>query len=162
MKQLIALILCCTLFGSAQAAEKISGNAHDFTLSSSLGKNIRLAEERGNVVLINFWATWCGPCRQEMPHLEALYKRYNRAGFTILGVNVEPDPNESKKLLKEIPVSFPILYDTESKVSEMYGVDAMPTTVIVDRNGKMRYLHRGYKPGYEEDYRKQIRELIRE
>lgn len=159
----LALILLVTVSCALSAtASELSGPAPDFTLSSNQGKNLRLAEMRGEVVMINFWASWCGPCRQEMPILEELYNRYSRAGFTILGVNVEPDPADADKILKDIPVSFPILYDTESKVSQLYNVEAMPSTVIVDRNGNMRYLHRGYKPGYEDAYREQIKELIRE
>nr|WP_246125015.1 TlpA disulfide reductase family protein [Exilibacterium tricleocarpae] len=144
------------------SSEKLTGAAPDFTLKTRGGPNTRLKELRGEVVMINFWASWCGPCRQEMPILDDLYKRYSRAGFTILGVNVEADTREADRYLKEVNVSFPILYDTQSKVSKMFDVDAMPTTVMVDRNGNMRYLHRGYKPGYEVDYRKQIKELIRE
>lgn len=143
-------------------AKELSGPAYNFTLKSNKGNNIRLSDLKGNVVMLNFWASWCGPCRQEMPYLEELHKRYERAGFTLLGINVEPDPKLADELLREIPVSFTILYDTESKVSKQYKVDAMPSTVMIDRDGNLRYLHRGYKPGYEKDYRKQIKELIRE
>jgi thiol-disulfide isomerase/thioredoxin len=161
----ISLVVSCAVLifsVNIQASEALSGAAPDFTLPSNLGKNLRLAEMRGEVVMINFWASWCGPCKQEMPILEELHQRYGKAGFKLLGVNVEPDPADAQKILKAIPVSFPILYDTESVVSKLYDVEAMPSTVIVDRNGNMRYLHKGYKPGYEEDYRKQIKELIRE
>lgn len=161
MKIFVFALLSCLAVSTANA-ETLSGPAPDFTLASNQGKNIRLAELRGQVVMINFWASWCGPCRQEMPHLEELYKRYGRAGFTILGVNVEPDPADSAKILKDIPVSFPVLYDTQSKVSKLYKVEAMPSTILIDRNGNMRHLHLGYKPGYENDYREQIKELIRE
>lgn len=143
-------------------AKEISGPAPDFTLKSNQGKNLRLADLRGQVVMLNFWASWCGPCRQEMPLLDELYGRYNPTGFVLLGVNVDADPQEADKLLSEIPVSFPVLYDTNSKVSESYKVDAMPTTIFIDRDGKLRYLHRGYKPGDEDEYRKIVKELIRE
>ncbi|BFM17725.1 TlpA disulfide reductase family protein [Maricurvus nonylphenolicus] len=143
-------------------AETISGAAPDFTLKSNGGKNLRLSEHRGEVVMINFWASWCGPCRQEMPELDKLHQRYQDAGFTVLGVNVETDTKAANKLLKKIPVTFPVLYDTESTASKLFDVDAMPTTLLVDRNGQLRYLHRGYKPGYEDKYRQQIKELIRE
>ena len=156
------IIAAVTASVAVYAAEKLSGAAPDFTLASNQSKNVRLAEKRGEVIMINFWASWCGPCRQEMPILEELQQRYSKAGFTVLGVNVEPDPADAKKLLKDVSVSFPILYDTESVVSKLYDVEAMPTTVIVDRDGNMRYLHRGYKPGFENEYRQQIKELIRE
>lgn len=157
------LILGTLLFsGLALASGELSGPAPDFTLKSRDGKNIRLSDLRGQVVMLNFWASWCGPCRQEMPILDDLYKRYGKAGFTLLGVNVEQDSSLGEKYLKDTPVNFPILWDPTSKVSQLYNVDAMPSTVMIDRDGNMRYLHRGYKPGYEKDYKKQIKELIRE
>lgn len=142
-------------------AKELSGKAHDFILKSNQGKNVRLSDLRGQVVMLNFWASWCGPCRQEMPLLDKIYQRYSTAGFTLLGINVEADSKEADKLLKEIPVSFPVLYDSTSKVSEQYKVDAMPSTVLVDCDGNMSYLHRGYKAGDEKEYIKRIKGLIR-
>lgn len=136
--------------------------APDFTLKSNSGENVRLAELRGKVVMLNFWASWCGPCRQEMPLLDGIYKRYNPAGFEYLGINVEEDNADAKKLIKELGVSFPILFDPESKASKLYDVEAMPTTVLIDKKGEIRYVNRGYKPGDENKYRDEIRELIRE
>jgi len=161
IRPLFLATLCATAAFFSQA-EPLSGAAHDFTLKTNQGNNLRLAEQRGNVVLLNFWASWCGPCRQEMPKLDALYQRYQSAGFTVLGINVETDSAAADNLLKKIPVSFPILYDTDTRVSQSYQVDAMPTSVLIDRNGEMRQLHRGYKPGYEELYRQQIKELLKE
>jgi peroxiredoxin len=143
-------------------ASDISGKAPDFTLKSRSGKNLRLSDYRGNVVLLNFWASWCGPCRQEMPLLEAMYKKYKKLGFVILGVNVEQDSSKANAYLSDVSVSFPVLYDNNNTASKLYNVSAMPTTVIIDRNGNMRYLHKGYKPGYEKDYKKQVKTLIRE
>lgn len=136
--------------------------APDFTLQSSTGENVRLAEQRGQVVMLNFWASWCGPCRKEMPLLDEMSKRYSAAGFVLYGVNVEEDNSDAKKLIKELGVGFPILYDTESKASSLYNVDAMPTTVLIDKKGEIRYVNRGYKEGDENKYRAQIRELIKE
>ena len=138
------------------------GAAPDFTLKSSSGENLRLSEFRGEVVMINFWASWCGPCRQEMPLLEELYSQYKPMGFTILGVNVEEDSTQAKQMLQDAPVNFPVLFDNQSEVSKLYNVVAMPSTVIVDRDGNVRYLHQGYKPGFEEAYQQQVRALIRE
>lgn len=136
--------------------------APDFTLKSRDGSNLRLSELRGQVVMINFWASWCGPCRQEMPLLDALYQQYEPLGFTLLGVNVEQDVADAERLLKDAPVNFPVLYDPDNAVTKAYDVVAMPSTILVDRDGNMRYVHHGYKPGYEDDYQAQIRELIRE
>jgi thiol-disulfide isomerase/thioredoxin len=147
---------------SAVHAKDMIGPAPDFTLKSRDGDNLKLSEFRGEVVLINFWASWCGPCRQEMPLLDQLYQRYNPIGFTILGINVEEDPGQAMKLLKDVPVSFPILFDTENSVSKLYHLTGMPSTMIVDRDGNIRFQHFAYLPGYEKKYEEQIKELIRE
>jgi peroxiredoxin len=133
-----------------------------FQLPAAVGDPVSLADLKGQVVLINFWASWCGPCRQEMPILDQLYKKYRAAGFTLLGVNVEPKSGDALAFLKATPVSFPVLFDTQSKVSTLYEVSGMPSTVIVDRKGNVRYVHHGYKPGDEGEYLDQIRSLMRE
>ena len=158
---LLVLLISMWLVAPANAAS-IQGKAPNFTLKSNSGKNVKLSELRGQVVLLNFWASWCGPCRQEMPLLEKLHKRYSALGFTVLGVNVEEDPRKAKTLLKDISVSFPILFDTSNKVSKQYKVSAMPSTIMIDRDGNMRYLHKGYKPGDEAQYKKWVKQLIRE
>lgn len=150
------------LVASFISTNSIANPAPDFTLLSSTGDNVRLAEQRGQVVMLNFWASWCGPCRTEMPLLEEMSKRYSAAGFVLYGVNVEEDNTDAKKLIKDLGVTFPILYDTESKASSLYNVDAMPTTVVIDKKGVIRYVNRGYKAGDETKYRDQIRELIKE
>jgi thiol-disulfide isomerase/thioredoxin len=158
---LASLVAGCLIISPAMAAV-ISGAAPDFTLKSAGGENLRLSEYRGEVVLINFWASWCGPCREEMPLLDQLHSRYRSLGFTVLGVNVEEDPHKAKELLKDLHVSFPVLFDDHSTVSRLYDIAAMPSTVLVDRNGNMRYLYKGYQPGLENIYAQQVRELIGE
>jgi peroxiredoxin len=161
LRKLLSLSLGSLIVWAASAGE-LSGVAPNFDLESRDGGRVALADLEGQVVMVNFWATWCGPCRQEMPHLEALYQRYSDLGFTLLGVNVEEDSSGADEFLAETPVSFPILFDPENGVSELYDVVAMPTTVLIDRAGNKRFIHHGYKPGYENDYQSQIRALIRE
>ena len=145
------------------AASGLEGQpAPDFALKSASGANLRLSEYRGDVVLINFWATWCGPCRQEMPLLDDLYTRYERVGFKLLGVNIDDDSRRAMQMVEELDVSFPVLFDERKEVSKLYKVEAMPVTVLVDRDGNVRHVHHGYKPGYEEKYLTQIRSLLRE
>ena len=161
LRSIVTLAAACLFVWSA-SADEIRGPAPDFNLAARDGGTVSLSGLKGQVVMVNFWATWCGPCRQEMPHLEALYQRYSDLGFTLLGVNVEEDSSGADDFLAETPVSFPILFDPTSKVSELYDVVAMPSTVLVDREGNMRFIHHGYKPGYENDYQSQIRALLRE
>lgn len=153
------LIIAATNTTSLASAADV---APDFTLKSTQGENLRLSEHRGEVILLNFWASWCGPCRQEMPLLNAINDRYSKLGFSVIGVNVDKDSALANKVLKDIPVAFPVLYDNLSLVSASYDVNAMPTTVLIDRDGNMRYLHKGYKPGLELTYEQQIKELIKE
>jgi len=161
-KVIAASVAALSLSLPALAGSSSGGPAPAFTLASRAGQDVSLAQYKGNVVMINFWASWCGPCRQEMPLLESIYKKYNKMGFTLIGVNVEPDSNAANEWLKATPVSFPILYDRDSKVSKLYDVAGMPSTVIIDRSGKLRVLHRGYKAGDENEYLDSIRTLIRE
>jgi peroxiredoxin len=162
MKNRIAALAATLAIALPALAGSGGGPAPQFTLAARGGRQVSLAQYRGQVVMINFWASWCGPCRQEFPLLESIYKRYNKLGFTLLGVNVEPDSKAADEWLKETPVSFPILYDKESKVSKLYEVAGMPSTVIIDRGGKLRVLHQGYKPGDENEYLDNIRSLVRE
>lgn len=138
------------------------GAAPTFKLDSMAGQPLSLEQFKGQVVMINFWASWCGPCRQEMPLLEQLHAKYKPMGFTMIGVNVEPDSTLAAGFLSKTPVTFPILFDTKSEVSKLYQVAGMPSTVIVDRKGNLRWIHRGYKPGDENAYLDQIRALVRE
>lgn len=136
--------------------------APDFTLTSNSGSNIRLAEQRGNVVMLNFWASWCAPCRQEMPHLNALSQQYSALGFNLMGINVDEDPQAANRAINNLKVAFPVLFDSDSRIAELFSVDAMPTTIIIDKDGNIRHWHRGYQAGYEDSYAEQVAQLIRE
>jgi peroxiredoxin len=133
-----------------------------FTLASRAGGQVSLADLKGQVVMINFWASWCGPCRQEFPALDQIYAKYKPMGFTLVAINVESEKSDAEKFLAKTPASFPILFDPDNAVSGKYGVSAMPTTVLVDRQGRVRWLHRAYKPGDEAEYIEQIRAALRE
>ncbi len=163
LKTILPGIILAIFAASSLASSTLEGqSAPDFVLKSSAGNNLRLSEYRGDVVMINFWATWCGPCRQEMPLLDDLYGRYQRVGFTLLGVNIDDDSRRAMKMIEELGVKFPVLFDESKDVSKLYAVEAMPVTVLVDREGTVRHVHHGYKPGYEEKYLTEIRSLLRE
>jgi peroxiredoxin len=159
---LAPLLLAIAVQASAAAPPAASAPAPDFTLPARDGADVQLSALKGQVVMINFWATWCGPCRQEMPLLEQLHAKYEPLGFTLLGVNVEPDSAAATTWLKGMPVTFPILFDTKNAVAEQFGVMGMPSSVFVDREGRVRYVHRGYKPGDEAQYADMIRSLVKE
>jgi peroxiredoxin len=143
-------------------AVKVGQPAPDFTLKSMDGKNFNLTEQRGNIILINFWASWCGPCRKEMPVLQDLQEKYQDLGVQVWGINVEQENQAGKDFLVNLELSFSIFFDETNKLSETYDVQAMPTTVLVDRDGIVRFVFRGFKDGYEKKYEKAIKQLIRE
>ncbi|MEE4302420.1 MAG: TlpA disulfide reductase family protein [Pseudomonadales bacterium] len=162
IRSFLALVLMIAAT-AVQAEPKVGAPAPNFTLPSQDGSPVSLADLRGEVVLLNFWATWCPPCRQEMPLLDQLHSRYSPLGFTLLGVNVEQESELAKQFLaNEVPVSFPVLFDPEESVSELYGVPAMPTSVLIDRKGNVRYIHHGYRPGDEEAMQNAVRSIMRE
>jgi len=160
-----ALLLSATLLagsGAARAAVQAAAPAPDFTLRSMEGPNLRLNEQRGRVVMVNFWATWCGPCRQEMPHLNKLYDKYRDSGFVLLGVNIDDNVGKATELATKLGLRFPVLLDTDKTVTRLYDMGSMPATVLIDREGKVRHLHRGYREGYELTYDSQVRALLKE
>ncbi|HKX40163.1 MAG TPA: TlpA disulfide reductase family protein [Burkholderiaceae bacterium] len=159
----LALTVAAVALAATTTAHAIApaSAAPDFTLRTMNGPNLRLAEQRGRVVMVNFWATWCGPCRQEMPHLNRLYEKYRASGFVLLGVNVDDDAANAVALAAKLGIAFPVLLDTNKGVSKLYDLSTMPSTVLIDRDGKVRYVHRGYLAGYEDTYDKQIRELLK-
>jgi thiol-disulfide isomerase/thioredoxin len=157
-------VLAAALLATAWPAAATDGAvpAPQFSLASRAGGEVSLADLKGQVVMINFWASWCGPCRQEFPALDQIYAKYKPMGFTLVAINVESEKSDAEKFLSATPASFPILFDPDNTVSGKYGVSAMPTTVLVDRQGRVRWQHRAYKPGDEAKYIEQIRAALRE
>lgn len=158
----LSAVLLLTTIGAYAARGLVGSDAPDFALRSAAGPNLRLSEHEGDVVMLNFWATWCGPCRQEMPQLEKIYSRLRPGGFTLLGINVDGDPERARRMAEEVGVSFPVLFDDEKRVSKLYDIRAMPVTVLIDRDGLVRQVHHGYRPGVETSYLEEVRALLRE
>jgi len=156
-------VFCLSAATSAFGALPSPGTvAPDFTLKSTAQKNLRLKEQRGKVMLINFWATWCGPCRQELPELDRIQLQFAKAGFGLFAVSVDEDARKAEAMMRQLGLKITVLHDQDKQVARRYAVDAMPATIIVDRKGVVRHVHRGYRAGYEKIYEKQIRELLRE
>jgi thiol-disulfide isomerase/thioredoxin len=115
--------------------------APDFTLPDLDGEARSLAEFRGKVVMLNFWATWCPPCRREMPSMQRLYEKYGERGLVVVAVNQFEDPDLVFEFTGRLSLepTFPILFDRESRVSEQYKVKGLPTTYLLDREGRIHY-----------------------
>ena len=133
------------------AGPSLGSVAPTFSLSSLDGETVDLGEttERNRVVVLNFWATWCGPCRLEMPQFDRAYAELRDEGLEILAISDE-SPDVIREYLAERPVDFPILLDTDGIVAQLYEVEALPTTVILNGQGKILMVHRGLQPGFEQ------------
>lgn len=136
--------------------------APDFTLKTLDGNIVRLSEFRGKkVVLINFWATWCPPCRLEMPTMQQIYTEYRDKGFEILAVNIESDAQqEIRDFVKELRLTFPILLDPDMKVTRKFRVIGLPVSALVDRQGIVRAKEIGYHDWTSRASRKQVETLL--
>ena len=111
--------------------------AVDFTLPTPDGGSFRLADQRGKVVLVNFWATWCPPCLEEMPAMERLWRRHKDAGFVLVAISLDADPKKVPPFVSARKFSFPVALDPRMAVAETYGVRALPSSFVVDREGTM-------------------------
>jgi peroxiredoxin len=133
--------------------------APDFTLPDANGKRLRLSGYKGKVVLLNFWATWCGPCKTEIPWFIEFEKQFQTRGFTVLGVSMDEDGwKVINPYVAEHKINYPIMLANE-EVNESYGgIEALPTTLLIGRDGNVAFLHAGLIS--REDYEKEIRKLL--
>jgi peroxiredoxin len=159
-----AVLTASSLIASSKAAAPtlVGKEAPDFVLKALDGRNLRMSEFRGQVVLVNFWARWAGDSRQEMPALDRINTTYNRAGLVVLGVSVDEDLARAREFAGAMKVSYPVLFDTGSSIGRDYLLEKMPMTILVDREGVVRYSNVGFKRGDERAYLDHIRELLRE
>jgi len=112
-----------------------SKRAEDFTVALLHGEPLKLKEQRGKAVMINFWATWCPPCREEMPAMERLYRRHRERGFVLLAVSVDTDASLVRPFLEQHKLTFPVTLDAKMDLANTYGVRALPSSFLVDRHG---------------------------
>jgi len=168
MKAIIRFILIILAFTFLTAEtpspwgidELIGKRAPEFTLKDLNDKMIALSSLQGNVVLINFWATWCPPCRAEMSSLNNLYKEYKNNGLTVIAVSTDRSASSVKDFLSKKPVELPVLLDSESKVSRRFKVFSLPTSFLLDKKGVIVQKFLGEEEWDSPEMKKKIRELL--
>ena len=124
------------------------------------GKSLSLASYRGKVVYLDFWASWCPPCLTSLPLLEELRKEFPGDQFQILAVNVDQDVAKARKFLERTGVGYPSATDPKGRLPEMFGIETMPTSFLIDRNGVIRYVHHGFRKGDVGPLRERIAQLV--
>jgi thiol-disulfide isomerase/thioredoxin len=136
--------------------------APDVDLKTDTGKSLRLSDLKGNVTLLDFWASWCIPCRSSFPVIDALQKEFRDKGLTVIAVSVDEDRRSAEQFLATRPHTMTIAFDPKSKAADAFLLTAMPGTFIVDRHGNVRFSHAGYSENSPAQYRAEILELLGE
>jgi len=146
---------------AAASLPQTGQTAPDFTLKDAAGKSVTLSAYKGKVVMINFWATWCPPCRQEMPSMEELFKEYNKKGFEILAISSDSQAEKIVKPFMEFyELSFTALMDVDGKIHSAYGVTSIPTTYLVDKKGNIAQKIMGPRDWKDKSSKKMIENLL--
>ena len=154
---LLVLGVCATV-----AAVDEGARAPELGARTLEGQTLRMADLRGKVVIVDFWASWCEPCREEMPVLERLYRRYREQGLVVVGVSVDRTERNARGFLRRTRVSFPIIHDANHAIANRYSPPKMPSSYIVDRRGVIRHVHEGFRAGDAERMEREVRALLRE
>lgn len=131
---------------TAHAAAEVGQPAPPFELAAADGTMMGLQQWRGQVVYLDFWASWCGPCRQSFPWMGELHRRYGPQGLAVVAVNLDTRAADAQAFLKAVPAPFQILYDASGKTPRSYAIKAMPTSLLIGRDGRVQLIHAGFRP----------------
>ncbi|VAW52117.1 Thioredoxin family protein [hydrothermal vent metagenome] len=148
--------VCLSLIFSTLA---VAQNAPLFELPGD-NKTINLQKLKGKVVYLDFWASWCVPCRKSFPWMNDMHSRYDGKDFTIVAVNLDASKSDALKFLKNLPVNFDIAYDPDGRVASKYKLKVMPSSYLIDRDGTLVFAHKGYREDDSNEIEKKIQKLI--
>jgi cytochrome c biogenesis protein CcmG/thiol:disulfide interchange protein DsbE len=124
--------------------------------------SLDLTSYRGRVIYLDFWASWCAPCRQSFPWMESLKRTYGDQGLAVIGINLDMDRADADKFLQQFHPTFDVRFDPRGELAEFYKVQGMPSSVLIDRHGVTRFTHVGFRPVDGAIYEAQLRELLAE
>lgn len=141
MVMTLAAVSICV--GTADAAEKNSP-APDFTLPTQNNETVSLAAFKGKAVIVNFWASWCKPCRKEIPELNNIYEKYKAQGFNIVGINIDKEKSNAELFMERIPIQYTVAFDPDMTAINEYKARGMPSSFIIDKNGMVREIVYGF------------------
>jgi peroxiredoxin len=163
MKTVLAVAVLAVLFAPSGTAGQVEGSAApDVSLHTEQGDQVRLAALKGKVVLVDFWASWCAPCKTSFPALDALHREFEPRGLTVLAVNLDERRKDAEGFLAAHPHTMPVLFDPDGEAPKAFGVKGMPTSFLIDRAGIVRFTHMGYSANIGQQYRQEIELLMSE
>ena len=159
-----SLLLAASLgLSSAAMAVGVGEKAPSFSLPTlGSGQSMGLSKYKGRVVYVDFWASWCGPCRESLPMLNELRNELKRKGFEVLAINLDENTDDAKAFLKQFPVSYPVLLDPEGRIPEKYELPGMPTSFMIDKKGNVAKIHVGFKAADMPQIRKDVIKLLKQ
>lgn len=152
----IAAFFLCTFPTSV-----LSQPAPTFSLPSENNQTISLDSLKGKVVYLDFWASWCTPCRKSFPWMNELQSRYDKNKFTVVAINLDSSRKEAESFLAKMPAKFKVAYDPEGEVASKYNLRAMPSSFIIDSKGELVFAHKGYREKEAEEIESKIRTLLK-
>lgn len=162
--RMMAIVVATTLVAGAADRRILAGSTSmpDVTLHDADGTAVRLAGFHGKVLLVDFWASWCVPCKTSFPALDALYREYQPKGLEVVAVNLDEQRKSADTFLAAHPHRMPVLFDPQGVAPQAFGVKGMPTSYLIDRSGTIRFTHMGYSGNVDVSYRREIAQLLAE
>jgi thiol-disulfide isomerase/thioredoxin len=161
MKLLLSAVMLSVMCGVNVNASEVGEVAPQFTLPTlQQGEAVSLEKYKGKVVYLDFWASWCAPCRTSFPLLNELHQKLKDKGFEVLAVNQDEDEAKAKKFLEEIPVSFTVVRDATGEWSDKYVVESMPTSFLIDQQGVIQNIHHGFVSDDIKEIENKVVELL--
>ena len=157
MKKTLSLLIFLLAFGASQSVFAAAGD--NFKLDSTDGK-ISLSKYKGKVVYVDFWASWCAPCRKSFPWMNEMHSKYKSKGLKVIAISLDTEKNVTSKFLKKNPAKFTVAYDPDGKVADSYKVQVMPTSYLIGKNGKVLMTHKGFRSKQKEGLEKEIRKAL--
>jgi thiol-disulfide isomerase/thioredoxin len=158
-KLAVGLLVLTALIGCQSKTSTQPLVAPNFELKDLSGKPVTLASLRGHPVMLDFWATWCGPCQISIPLLQKFYQKHKEEGLIVLGINMDEDPSNVYAFVKHFNMTYPVVYGAESSVPDTYQVSGMPTFIFIDSQGQITKRFEGFSPAMSEDWEREFQLL---